>query len=65
MSREGAIAENPRMTLAWLVIWFIANLVGGDEPLRLDPVNAWTAPLILAVAIDLNRPAVLRGRGRS
>jgi hypothetical protein len=50
------------VTLAWLVIWLIANLIGGDEPLKLDPVNAWTATLILAVAIDLNRPREL---GRS
>ena len=44
------------MTPAWLVIWFVANLIGGSEPLALDPVNAWTATLILAVAVDLNRP---------
>jgi hypothetical protein len=44
------------MTFAWLLIWFIADMVGGSEPLRLDPPNAWTATLILAVAIDLNRP---------
>jgi hypothetical protein len=41
------------MTLIWLVIWLIANTVGGQEPLALDPVNAWTATLILAVALDL------------
>ena len=44
------------MTFVWLIVWFIANLVGGSEPLKLDPVNAWTATLILAIAIDLNRP---------
>lgn len=44
------------MTFVWLVIWFIANIIGGSEPLKLDPVNAWTATLILAIAIDLNRP---------
>ena len=44
------------MTIAWLVIWFIANLIGGSEPLELAPVNAWTATLILAIGIDLNRP---------
>lgn len=41
------------MTFLWLLIWFIANLVGGHEPLLLDPVNAWTGTLILAVALDL------------
>jgi hypothetical protein len=44
------------MLIAWFVIWFIANLIGGDEPLKLDPVNAWTATLILALALDINRP---------
>jgi hypothetical protein len=44
------------MIFAWLVIWFIANLIGGDEPLKLDPVNGWTATLILALALDINRP---------
>jgi hypothetical protein len=41
------------MTLIWLIIWFIANNVGGHEPLLFDPVNAWTATLILALALDL------------
>lgn len=47
------------MTLIWLAVWFIANNVGGTEPLLLDPVNAWTATLVLAVALDLGRPAVM------
>jgi hypothetical protein len=50
------------VTFVWLVIWLIANNVGGHEPLILDPVNAWTATLILALALDVNRPA---GLGRS
>jgi hypothetical protein len=40
------------MTFVWFVIWLIANNVGGHEPLLLDPVNAWTATLILAIALD-------------
>ena len=44
------------MTFIWLIIWFIANNVGGNEALSLDPVNAWVATLILAVAVDINRP---------
>lgn len=55
------------MTLIWLAVWlmFIANLIGGGEPLRLDPVNAWTATLILAFALDVNRPRDLgRRKGR-
>jgi hypothetical protein len=51
------------MTLIWLAIWFVANLIGGSEPLTLDPVNGWTGTLLLAIAIDLNRPANL-GRGK-
>ena len=41
------------MTFLWFVIWLVANNVGGDEPLLLDPVNAWVATLVLAVALDL------------
>lgn len=41
------------MTLLWFLIWLIANLIGGDEPLLFDPVNAWTATLILSIAVDL------------
>jgi hypothetical protein len=41
------------MTLIWLIVWFIADNVGSSEPLRFDPVNAWTATLILAIALDL------------
>jgi hypothetical protein len=37
----------------WLVVWFIADQVGSHEPLLLNPVNAWTATLILAIALDL------------
>jgi hypothetical protein len=44
------------VTFVWFVAWLIANNVGGSAPLQLDPVNFWTAALILAVAIDLNRP---------
>ena len=47
------------MTVIWFVIWLIANNVGGHEPLLLDPVNAWFATLIVAVALDLNRPQAL------
>jgi hypothetical protein len=43
------------MTVLWFVIWLIANNVGGHEPLVIDPVNAWAATLILAVALDLGR----------
>jgi hypothetical protein len=41
------------MTVLWFAIWLVANNVGGDEPLLLNPVNAWAATLILAGALDL------------
>jgi hypothetical protein len=41
------------MTLIWFIIWLVANTIGGAEPLEADPVNAWAATLILAVALDL------------
>jgi len=42
------------MTLLWFIVWLIANTIGGHEPLLLDPVNGWTATLILAIALDLS-----------
>jgi hypothetical protein len=50
------------MTVLWFVIWLIANNVGGHEPLVLDPVNAWAATLILAIALDLGGAHATRGR---
>ncbi|HEX5192071.1 MAG TPA: hypothetical protein VFW09_04650 [Solirubrobacteraceae bacterium] len=41
------------MTLLWLLMWFVADQIGGHEPLLFNPVNAWTATLILAIALDL------------
>jgi hypothetical protein len=41
------------VTFIWFIVWLIADQVGGHEPLLLAPVNAWTATLILAVALDL------------
>jgi hypothetical protein len=41
------------MTLIWFIVWLIANNVGGHEPLLVNPVNTWTATLILAIALDL------------
>ena len=40
------------MTLLWLLVWLIADWVGGHDPLLLNPVNAWTGTLILAIALD-------------
>jgi len=51
------------MTILWFVIWLIANSVGGHEPLLLAPVNAWTATLILAIALDLGANHAARDRG--
>jgi hypothetical protein len=51
------------MTFIWFVIWLVANNVGGQEPLILDPVNAWSATLILAVALDLGGAHASRARG--
>jgi hypothetical protein len=41
------------MTVLWFVIWLVSDLIGDHEPLALDPVNGWTATLILAIALDL------------
>jgi hypothetical protein len=56
------------MTFLWFVIWLIADQVGGREPLLFNPVNAWVATLILAIALDLGashaRGASTRDRSR-
>jgi hypothetical protein len=48
------------MTLLWLLIWFIA----GHDALIFNPVNAWTATLILALGLDLSRAGGIPSRGR-
>ena len=50
------------VTFVWFVIWLIANNVGGHEPLIFNPVNAWVATLILALALDL---AASHAQGRA
>jgi len=52
------------MTIVWFVVWLIANNVGGHEPLLFNPVNAWTATLILAIGLDLGA-AHARGTQRA
>jgi hypothetical protein len=49
------------MTLIWFVVWFIANLIGGNEPLTFDPVNGWTGTLLFAIAVDLGGSHARRG----
>lgn len=53
------------MTVIWFVVWVIADHIGGREPLLLDPVNAWAATLILAVALDLGGSHARTGAKRS
>ncbi len=53
------------MTFLWFAIWLVANNVGANEPLVLDPVNAWVGTLILAVALDLGRAGTYPGRKRA
>jgi hypothetical protein len=52
------------MTILWFIVWLIANNVGGHEPLLFNPVNAWTATLILAIGLDLGA-AHARGQAKS
>lgn len=52
------------MTPIWFIVWLIANNVGAQQPLLLNPVNGWTATLILAIALDLGA-AHARGPQRS
>ena len=48
------------MTLIWFVVWLIADHIGSPEPLRVDPVNVWTATLLAAIALDLGRAHAVR-----
>ena len=50
------------MTFLWFFIWLIANNIGGNEPLTLDPVNAWMATLIFCVACDLGSTHAYQGK---
>jgi hypothetical protein len=52
------------MTLIWFVIWFIANWMGGPEPLHFDPVNFWTGWLLLSIALDLCAHQATASRSR-
>ena len=52
------------MTIVWFIVWLIANNIGGHEPLLFNPVNAWTATLILAIGLDLSA-AHARGTQKS
>jgi hypothetical protein len=52
------------MTILWFAVWLVADVIGDHEPLVFDPVNWWAGTLILAVAIDINRPQI-GGRKRA
>jgi hypothetical protein len=43
------------LALIWFVVWLIANVVGGSEPLMFDPLNWWAGTLMLVVVLDLSR----------
>ena len=52
------------MTLLWFIVWFVSNLIGDAEGLDFDPMNAWAATLILAIALDLARQHAPEVSGR-
>jgi hypothetical protein len=62
MAQSAARPSVLAMTFIWFIVWLIANNVGANEPLLLDPVNGWVGTLILAIALDLSA-AHARGRG--
>jgi hypothetical protein len=49
------------MWLICFIVWLIANSIGERKPMLLDPVNGWTATLILAIARDLAVPLGMQG----
>jgi hypothetical protein len=52
------------MTIIWFIVWFVADHIGDRESLLFDPPNAWTATLLLAIALDINRPQVMPRRSK-
>jgi hypothetical protein len=52
------------MTIVWFIIWLVADNLGDREALRFDPVNVWAGTLLLAAALDVNRPQIRPRRGR-
>ena len=46
------------MTILWFFVWLVSDLIGDREPLLFDPLNWWTASLVFAVALDINRPPI-------
>jgi hypothetical protein len=54
--------EGEKVTIVWFVVWLVCDLVGDREPLRFDPLNWWAATLLLAFALDVNRPQVIGRR---
>ena len=57
-----AVRADSTMTIVWFIVWLISDNIGDNEPLTFDPVNVWAATLILAFALDVNRPTVVPGR---
>ena len=53
------------MTLAWFVVWLIADQWGDRVPLHFAPVDLWTGALLLCIALDLGRQHAPRGEARA
>jgi hypothetical protein len=43
------------MTFVWFIVWFICDRIGDREALRFDPLDWWSATLLLSIALDLGR----------
>jgi hypothetical protein len=43
------------MTFLWFIVWFICDRIGDREALRFDPLDWWSATLLLSIALDLGR----------
>jgi len=53
------------VTILWFIVWLLVNTFSSHQPLLFDPVNAWTATLILAIGLDLASAHASRvGQGR-
>ena len=58
----GVPLDFDRTVLLQIVVFAVLIVV--LKPLLFDPMNWWAASLLLAIALDINRPLVMTSRGK-
>jgi hypothetical protein len=52
------------MTVIWLVVWVVANLIGATRHCTWTRSIGGTAPLLLSLALGINRPQAIGRRAK-